>query len=493
MRGDGRLGRAEALGAVDRDRHHPVAGEVVGQVELDRDPARGIGGCLGVEQCQSVEVLADIDLESCRARPVAPAGIRGLLQLEGGCLGFCVVLLDQAKELLGALKQDGASASRGVQVRRPRTVEDIDGVDQLVARHGQHRLVHNDEKHVGPLDRITAGIVDLHRDARGRAGLHRFRRGLGCDVESPQQGRDSQQGLPGRIGGTMGHTVQAGSVIGGSLGGGDNLDLHRELGNMIVGDRHFENRGMVGDLKGAELDDPVVGDRQEAGRRREGRVDEDLCSVARGVALGVGNQVGGFEIDSAARRAASCAGNPAGQLAAAGPPRVIDDVGRDAVAASDVGRELAVDRRLLRNGLAGLRVRRDLGPLAVDVLVNDARRGDLEGSAGNRVAVDVGHHGADVEPVSGPHENTGGANTDIEAGGMDQDVGCRCPLLAVHVEHSSFSGHRGGEMVASRPQSPCAGNGCRWSRSCPRRSRAAARPTARRSHRSTTMDATRRT
>ena len=145
----------------------------------------------------------------------------------------------------------------------------------------------------------------------------------------------------------MGHTVQAGSVIGGSLGGGDNLDLHRELGNMIVGDRHFENRSMVGDLKRAELDDPVVGDRQQAGSRGEGRVDEDLCGVARGVGLGVGNQVGGLEIDSAARRAASPAGNPAGQLAASGPPRVVDDVGRDAVAAAGVSRELAADRRLL--------------------------------------------------------------------------------------------------------------------------------------------------
>ena len=347
------------------------------------------------------------------------------------------------------LEQDRASDdAHHLQARSRGTVEDTDGIDQFVARHSQHRFIDGDEKDTGPLDRHSAGIFDLHRDARGSARLHHCRCGCRGDIESPLHGGDPQQDFPGRMGGARGYTIQDGAIIRGPAGRGDDIDPQPELRNMIVGNRHLENRGVVGNLKGAEVDDPVVGDCQQAGGRGEGRDNENLCDVARGVRLSIGDEVGGLEFDVAARHDGPCAGNPAGDLTAAGSPRGIDNSGCDAVPAAGLGRELAVDRRLLGGGLAGLGVQRDFDPPAFDVPVDKTRRGHLEGPVGNRVAVEVGDHSLDVDPITGPHERTGRANTDIETGGMDQEVGCRCPPLAVHINHPRLGGHRHREMVA---------------------------------------------
>ena len=61
-RGDRRLALAELLGAVDRDRHHAIAREVVGQRHVDGDRSAGIGRAVGCIHGERVEVLAYVDL-----------------------------------------------------------------------------------------------------------------------------------------------------------------------------------------------------------------------------------------------------------------------------------------------------------------------------------------------------------------------------------------------------------------------------------------------
>ena len=63
--GDRRLALAEPLGAVDRDRHHAVAGEAVRQRHVDGDRAVTGGGLIGRIDSEHVEVLAHVDLR-CR-------------------------------------------------------------------------------------------------------------------------------------------------------------------------------------------------------------------------------------------------------------------------------------------------------------------------------------------------------------------------------------------------------------------------------------------
>ena len=134
--------------------------------------------------------------------------------------------------------------------------------------------------------------------------------------------------------------------------------------------------------------------------------------------LGVGNQFYGLEFDVAARYEGPSTGNPAGDLSAARSPRVIDDMGRDAVAAAVLGGELAFDGRLPGGDLAGFGVQSLLHPLAGDVLVGNTRRCHRDGLVGYRIAVHVGDDGLDVDPISGPHKGAVGANTHIEGRGM---------------------------------------------------------------------------
>ena len=253
-RGDGRLGRTEALGAFDRHGHHPVTRQIVGHLELDGQPPRGVGNRIRFEQRQGVEVVANVDGQSGRRLPTGiHRGFRG--GYRGKFHRFLVVsqvLSELVLQPLGALEQDRASNdSSSSQARGPGTVEDLDGIEQFVSRDGQHRLVHGDQKDIGTLDRLPAGIVDLHRDARGGTRLNHRRCGRGRDFESPLHGWDPQHDLPGRVGRSGRCAGEDGAVVGGPVCRGDKIYPQSELGDVLVADRHFQNRGVVGYLEGA--------------------------------------------------------------------------------------------------------------------------------------------------------------------------------------------------------------------------------------------------
>ena len=71
--GDVRLGTTEAIGATDRDHHHAVAGEVVGQRDIDGRGAVGTGRNCRLEQCQRIEVRAHSDRVRGRTLPATRA------------------------------------------------------------------------------------------------------------------------------------------------------------------------------------------------------------------------------------------------------------------------------------------------------------------------------------------------------------------------------------------------------------------------------------
>jgi hypothetical protein len=110
--GDRRLGLAEAVGAGDGDGHDAIAGEVVGELDVDAGAALGVGGEGGGEQGEGVEVAAHGDRGAGGAGVL---GTRGGGHLARGGLGLRGV---GGGSLGGAGGGAGAGAPSAVAVSR---------------------------------------------------------------------------------------------------------------------------------------------------------------------------------------------------------------------------------------------------------------------------------------------------------------------------------------------------------------------------------------
>ncbi len=441
--------------AIDRHGREAVPGEVVGEVELDRDRAVGAGSQVGLVQCDRGEVAAHVD-----RRLVGLGGATGGVDVGDGRV-FCRFLVDgcsggrrrsfedlagavrgivaagrrvaRGEQVVGAAQDDRLPGVGGEHVARHVGVERLDRVADLVPGERQHRLVDGQHRHVGTRDGCAVGVG--HRDRHGRAGAGFQVREGGCcfDRERARARRDRQLDGARRVRRPRRGALDGCAVVVDPRCRAGHVDLHGHVRDQLVLDGDLEHGRAVGRLERRRRDDVVAQHGVVPARRSERRLHEQFGGVARRVLLGVGDDRHVVAVDVAGRYGGGAA-DPAGELGAVAAAVVVDGGGGHAVLARDVRRHRARRRcsgrhgGVARGGLDDL-----LGPLVV--LEARFEPADLDREVPRHgVAVDVGEDRLDRQRVALLDEGAVAADADVAPGRVDEHVGRRGPRLAVDVE-----------------------------------------------------------
>ena len=325
-----------------------------------------------------------------------------------------------------------------------RPVEVGDRVRRPIAGQRQHRLVDDQHRHLGVRHRRAGGVPHRHVDGGpgARFELRRARRHLHLQGAAHRRHRQVDA---------------AGGVGGAAAGRAEQVDLHVQVGNEPLRDRHFQGVGRPVQREAFGGGQPVPAQGEHPLGREEGRLHQDARAVAGPVVVAVRDQPHLLPRHAVVGPVAA-AGHPARQLGPIAPAGSVGDLGGDAVGAAarrgeGAGSERAGGRARVGRGLgvrgggahgAFLHLPLDLLPLAAALLPVDPRcpQGDLV--SGDRGAVDVGHDRFDRQRLAPFDEVAAGAQAHVAVGRMHQQASVAAPGLEVHV------GHRGGRVDADR-------------------------------------------
>ena len=201
---------------------------------------------------------------------------------------------------------------------------------------------------------------------------------------------------------------------------------------MRLGHRYPQRvRGPV-DPEALRLDDPGATNRKQHLGPGKRRLHQHLGDLARPVVALVRNELHVLLGHGALWRALP-AGHPQRQLALVGPPRSVTGHRPDPIAATELGRELALARLGSRRQAAGLRVDGLLHPLALlpAPIHPRSRQGDRPAAHG--LAVQVDHQRLDLQGLPTLDEEARAAQPDVDVRRMHHEAGRAGPALSVHV------------------------------------------------------------
>ena len=454
--GDVALRAAELVDTARGDHHHPVAGEVVGQGQLDTGRPVGGSGDRRLEQCQRIEVRAHghrrTGAFTTSGRLVASTGRR---QCEvrrarrrrrlGRGIGVGRTLVVAVAAVAGQPgrvdEADLLTAVHSVRPFVPAGIEQAQRVGEGVAREREHRLVDNDHRELGALHRHPVRILhgDVDRGRLARRQLSGTRRGH--HIEHARRRRNRQVQRPDGVGRAQRSIGGNGAVVVRTLRGTHHFDAEAELRDVGLQDRHAHHRAAVLHLEAQRAADAVAADRDQALAARERRLHEQLGGVAGRILGLVGHDRERLLVD-ATRGLALRAADPGGQFAAVTSTGRAGDHRCHPVLTTDGRVELAGHGVVHGGDGARLRVEHDLRPLTIDVLRLDAAGDHLERDAGDDLTVDAGHDRVDRQRVALTHERARGAQPHVAIGRVHQQIGVRGPCLTVHIGDRRLCRHR---------------------------------------------------